>query len=120
MSANSHHLSLNFDGMYNVQMPKRNESHGSGPDQYSYPNPAYPKLSDHGWIYSRYNVLGKRAGQASEPVKILHILHSMSHNINNIRDIETKQIAFSFAYPNSMFARTTLATSKWYSFRSTS
>jgi hypothetical protein len=68
----------------------------------------------------RYNVLGKRAGQASEPVKILHILHSMSHNINNIRDIETKQIAFSFAYPNSMFARTTLATSKWYSFRSTS
>ena len=68
----------------------------------------------------RYNVLGKRAGQASEPVKILYILYSISHNINNIGDIETKQIAFSFAYPNSMFARTTLATSEWYSFRSTS
>jgi hypothetical protein len=66
------------------------------------------------------NVLGKRAGQASEPVKILHILYSISHNINNIGDIETKQITFSFAYPNSMFARTTLATSEWYSFRSTS
>ena len=66
------------------------------------------------------NVLGKRAGQASEPVKILYILYLISHNINNIGDIETKQIAFSFAYPNSMFARTTLATSEWYSFRSTS
>jgi hypothetical protein len=50
------------------------------------------------------NVLGKRAGQASEPVKILHILHSTTHYTSNIEDIETKQIALSFTYPNSMFA----------------
>jgi hypothetical protein len=66
------------------------------------------------------NVLGKRAGQASEPVKILHIQHLITHYTSNIEDIETKQIALSFTYPNSMFARTTLATSEWYSFRSTS
>jgi hypothetical protein len=29
-------------------------SDGSGPDPETYPNPAYPKLSDHGWIDSRY------------------------------------------------------------------
>jgi hypothetical protein len=66
------------------------------------------------------NVLGKRAGQASEPVKILHTLHSTTHYTSNIEDIETKQIALSSTYPNSMFARATLATSEWYSSRSTS
>jgi hypothetical protein len=71
-------------------------------------------------VLGSYNVLGKRAGQASEPVKILHILHSTTHYTSNIEDIETKQIALSFTYPNNMFARTTLATSEWYSFRSTS
>jgi hypothetical protein len=59
-----------------------------------------------------YNVLGKRAGQASEPVKILHIQHLTTYYISNIEDIETKQIALSFTYPNSMFARTTLAISE--------
>jgi len=39
------------------------------------------------------NVLGKRAGQASEPVKILHILPSTINYTSNIEDIETKQIA---------------------------
>jgi hypothetical protein len=61
---------------------------------------------------STHNVLGKRAGQASEPVKILHILHLTTHYTSNIEDMETKQIALSFTYPNSMFARTTLAISK--------
>ena len=66
----------------------------------------------YGYIQHLHNVLGKRAGQASEPVKILHIQHSTTHYTSNIEDIETKQIALSFTYPNSMFARTTLATSK--------
>jgi hypothetical protein len=77
-----------------------------------------PQPSQH--FFHTHNVLGKRAGQASEPVKILHIQHSITHYTSNIEDIETKQIALSFTYPNSMFARTTLATSEWYSFRSTS
>jgi hypothetical protein len=44
----------------------------------------------------------------------------MTQNTSNIEDIETKQIALSSTYPNSMFTRSTLATSKWYSFKSTS
>jgi len=38
------------------------------------------------------NVLGKRAGQASEPVKILHILPSTTDYTSKVEDIETKQI----------------------------
>jgi hypothetical protein len=50
------------------------------------------------------NVLSKRVSQASEYVKILHILHSTTHYTSNIEDIETKQIILLFIYPNSMFA----------------
>ena len=66
------------------------------------------------------NVLGKRDDHASGMIKILHILPLTINCISNIKDIETKLITFLFAYPNSMFARTTLTTSEWYSFRSTS
>jgi hypothetical protein len=38
------------------------------------------------------NVLGKRAGQASEPVKILHILPSTTDYTSKVEDIEIKQI----------------------------
>jgi len=41
----------------------------------------------------QHNVVHKRVGHTSEWVKILYTLHSISHNINNIRNIETKQIA---------------------------
>jgi hypothetical protein len=72
------------------------------------------------WAIAWDNVLGKRDDHASGMIKILHIPPSTINYTSNIEDIETKPIAFSFAYPNSMFARTTLATSEWYSFRSTS
>jgi hypothetical protein len=49
------------------------------------------------------NVLGKRAGQASELVKILYILYSTTYYTNNIEDIEIKQIILLFIYFNSMF-----------------
>ena len=51
-----------------------------------------------------YNVVHKRVGHTSEWVKILHILHSTTHHTSNIEDMETKQIALSSTYPNSMFA----------------
>jgi hypothetical protein len=50
---------------------------------------------------------------ASEPVKVLHILDSTIYYTSNIEDVETKQIAFSSKYSNSMFARAILATSEW-------
>jgi hypothetical protein len=43
-------------------------------------------------MVSRGNVLSKRAGQASEPVKILHILPSTTDYISKVEDIEIKQI----------------------------
>jgi hypothetical protein len=45
-------------------------------------------------------------------IKILDTWPLTIDYTSNIGDIETKQIAFSFTYPNSMFARTILTTSK--------
>jgi hypothetical protein len=73
-----------------------------------------------GRMVSNNNVLHKRVDHTSEWIKILYISYSMTQNTSNIEDIETKQIALSSTYPNSVFARSTLATSKWYSFGSTS
>jgi hypothetical protein len=56
------------------------------------------------------NVLGKRAGQASEPVKISPTLPSTINYRSNIRDIETKQLILQIIELNSMSNFTTLAT----------
>jgi hypothetical protein len=45
-----------------------------------------------GSLVKYVNVLGKRAGQASEPIKILHILPSTTDYTSKVEDIETKQI----------------------------
>jgi hypothetical protein len=57
-----------------------------------------------------YNVLGKRAGQASEPVKISPTLPSTINYRSNIGDIETKQLVLQTTELNSMSNFTTLAT----------
>jgi hypothetical protein len=56
------------------------------------------------------NVLGKRAGQASEPVKISPTLPSTINYRSNIGDIETKQLVLQTTELNSMSNFTTLAT----------
>jgi hypothetical protein len=57
-----------------------------------------------------YNVLGKRAGQASEPVKISPTLPSTINYRSDIGDIETKQLVLQTTELNSMSNFTTLAT----------
>jgi hypothetical protein len=66
-------------------------------------NPRYPKSYND-------NVLGKRAGQASEPVKISPTLPSTINYRSNIGDIETKQLVLQTTELNSMSNFTTLAT----------
>jgi hypothetical protein len=56
------------------------------------------------------NVLGKRAGQASEPVKISPTLPSTINYRSDIGDIETKQLVLQTTELNSMSNFTTLAT----------
>jgi hypothetical protein len=56
------------------------------------------------------NVLGKRAGQASEPVKISPTLPSTINYRSNIGDIETKQLVLQITELNSISNFTTLAT----------
>jgi hypothetical protein len=57
-----------------------------------------------------HNVLGKRAGQASEPVKISPTLPSTINYRSNIGDIETKQLVLQTTELNIMSNFTTLAT----------
>jgi hypothetical protein len=56
------------------------------------------------------NVLGKRAGQASKPVKISPTLPSTINYRSNIRDIEIKQLVLQTTELNSMSNFTILAT----------
>jgi hypothetical protein len=59
---------------------------------------------------SSNNVLGKRAGQASEPVKISPTLPSTINYRSNIGEIETKQLVLQTTELNSMSNFTILAT----------
>jgi hypothetical protein len=69
-----------------------------------YTNPTNPKSTNVD------NVLGKRAGQASEPVKISPTLPSTINYRSNIGDIETKQLVLQTTELNIMSNFTTLAT----------
>ena len=55
-------------------------------------------------LSTRDNVLGKRDDHASEMIKILDALPLTTNYTNKNGDIDTKQIALSFTYSNSMFA----------------
>ena len=55
-------------------------------------------------VNSPSNVLSKRDDHASEMIKILDALPLTTNYTNKNGDIDTKQIALSFTYSNSMFA----------------
>jgi hypothetical protein len=56
------------------------------------------------------NVLGKRADQASERIKIWYSLPFIINYTSDIRDIEIKQLILQTTELNSMSNFTTLAT----------